>query len=66
MPALDSPLLKKVKERNETYVRRWRETQVPALVAGTLHSPETRQKLAELDGRIAQLEAEIQSLRKPN
>ncbi|GEM_PF-5157339 len=62
----ESPSLAKVTEKNRAYFGRWRELQIPALLAGRLDSAETRRQLAEADQRIAELESEINSLRRPN
>jgi hypothetical protein len=58
-----SPVLPKVTEKNKTYFHRWREVQVPAMVAGKIDTDETRATLAAADTRIAELEAEIDAIR---
>jgi lysophospholipase L1-like esterase len=61
-----TPLMKKVIEKNDAYFHRWREIQIPALLANGLEKPETKAALAEADAKIAKLEAEIETLRKQN
>ncbi len=65
MAAQATALLGKVYEKNNAYFDRWRNVQLPAMLAGTATSPETRDRLADLDRRIASLEGEINALREP-
>jgi len=59
-----TPLLAKVKEKNDAYFRRWREIQLPAILAGKSEDADVKAKLAETDAQIAKLEAESELLRK--
>jgi lysophospholipase L1-like esterase len=62
----ESPLLAKVIEKDRAYFRRWREIQIPAMLAGKLDTAETRSQLADADKRVADLETEIDNLRPKN
>lgn len=57
-------LLAKITEKNKAYFHRWREIEIPALVAGKLETSETRAQLADADKRIRDLEAQIDVLRE--
>jgi lysophospholipase L1-like esterase len=59
----DSPLLPQVTAKNKAYFHRWREVQLPALVAHKLDDPEVQTQLRDDDRRVAQLESEIEQLR---
>lgn len=58
-------LMAKVIEKNNVFFNRWRQVQVPAIVAGKADDPDTKSKLDLLDQQIVALEAEIEQLRKP-
>lgn len=58
-----TPLSAKVIEKNNAFFHRWREIQIPAVLANKLDDPEVKTNLAEADELITKLEAEIASLR---
>ncbi len=58
-----TPLLSRVAEKNDVYFHRWREVQIPAMLANTLERADVQAELAKFDKEIAQLEAEIDMLR---
>jgi hypothetical protein len=58
-----TPLLANVTEKNKAYFHRWREIQIPAMLAGTLDTTEVRSQLADADNHIGKLEVEIDRLR---
>jgi lysophospholipase L1-like esterase len=60
----ETPLMAKVIEKNNAYFRRWREIQIPAILANKLERAETRVALAAEDMLITKLEAEIDAIRK--
>ena len=62
--AAESPLKTKVIEKDRMYFRRWREIQLPALQSGKLDAAEAQAQLADADKHVAELETEIDALRK--
>jgi len=65
MTAQAQALMAKVIAKNDLFFTRWRMVQVPALVAGKADDPEVKARLDAAEKQIADLEAEIETLRKP-
>jgi hypothetical protein len=65
MSAQAAQLMQTVIEKNNMFFNRWRQTLVPAIIQNQADDPAVKTKLDEADRRIAELEAEIERLRRP-